>query len=106
MLEWAWGSANRDTPARRGLPPAGDCGTAMPGRTGPESDPPPAAAANPGTAACSIGTPRLDRLRSLPGVIPAAKSALRRGEITLPTRRHGLMALFQYPPHRLATYHV
>jgi len=38
--------------------------------------------------------------------IPAAKSALRRGEITPPTRRHGLMALFQHPPHRLTTYHV
>ena len=38
---------------------------------------PPAAAANQGTAACSIGTPRLD-CQSSTRSIPAAKSALRR----------------------------
>jgi len=62
----------RDVPVERGpwLRPPGN-------RT-------PAAAANQGTAACSIGTP----------LLPAAKSGLRRGGITRPTRRHVLMALF------------
>ena len=36
----------------------------------------------------------------------AAKSALRRGGITQPTRRDGLMALLQHPPDRLTTNHV